>query len=218
MLRYNGRIDPEIREKLREKLNIGEIDKDILDQVTSYLFTIIKLLDGMRKAYRMWLDKSQDNPVKTRDFLMGSLNILSLLKKTMESMDGIVGMYVSRLDLPRDNPDENYQPWQYHNLSRMYDPLGGTFNKLKDAGLDQDFIDKYYLDGSLMEVYETCMNILPAFYILTETGNPNPIEMREGIFFLEDSLRKMYNKLFIEEFEDVRGLMGAMQAALKKID
>ncbi|MCD4783578.1 MAG: hypothetical protein K8T10_07080 [Candidatus Eremiobacteraeota bacterium] len=218
MLKYNGRIDPEIRGKLRDKLNIGRIDNDTLDQVTTYLFTIVNLLDGMRKAYSMWLDKSQDNPVKTRDFIVGSLNIMSLLKKIMERMDGIVGMYVSRLDLPRNNPDENYQPWQYDNLSRMYDPLGGTFEKLREAGLKQDFIDMYYIDGSLMEVYESCLNILPAFYILTETENPNPIEIKDGILLLEDSMRKMYNKLFIEEYEDLRGLMGVMQAALKKVE
>jgi len=218
LLKFNGKPDTQLKEDLIKKLNIGGIDREVLDQVSTYLYTIINLLDGLRRAYVMWLDKSQESPVKTRDFLVGSLGILSLLKKTMERMDGIVGMYISRLDLPRKNPEENYQAWQYQDLSRIYDPLSGTFKKLRDAGLKQDFIDKYYLDGSLMEIYEKCMNILPAFSYLIETENPDPLEVREGVFILEDRLRKMYNKLYIEEFEDARGLMGVMETALKEME
>lgn len=216
-MKYNFTIQDDVRVGLDEKLSIGRIDGDTLEQAAGYFFTIIKMLDNVRKAYDLWLDDSCDDHMGAREFLTGALSMLNLLKKTMDKTDGIVGMYISRLEIPENAENCIYQPWQYSGHSQIYDPARGIFSSLRKAGLSQDFIDRYYLDGSLLEIHEACMEIVPALVSLTKTDNPNPLEVREGIFLIEDQLRKLYVKLYVEEFDDARGLMGVMALALDKL-
>ena len=92
-------IDNNMREDLREKLNIGQIDRSILQDTAGYFFAVSKMLDNIRQGYCLWLDQSSQKEVDTKDFLSGMLSMFALLKKAMDRMDGIVGLYISRLNV-----------------------------------------------------------------------------------------------------------------------
>ena len=218
MLKFQSNIDNCFAENLRHKLNIGKIDSMVLNETAGYFFTMLKMLDGFRQAYLMWLDDSVKTSVDTKEFFAGIHNMFSLFRKAKDRADGITGLYISRLELPEIQTDnKNYQPWCFSGQSNIYSPVRGIFKKLTEAGLNQDTIDRYYIDGALLEVYEICMEVLPALLNLIETDNPNPREVQEGLFVVETHIQKIYDKLFIERFDDLQGLNNVIKFALVKM-
>lgn len=219
MLKFDNTINEDSLVRLIDKLNIGDIDPQTLNETAGYFYNVMKMLDGMRTAFHIWLDETGDRKVETRDFFAASITIIKLFKKARNRVDGIVELYLDKLTIP-DIPTEtrNFQVWGYSGQSEVYSQVKGIFSHLIKSGLSHDLIDKYYLDGSLLELYECCIDIETPLKSLLETENPNPMEVREGIFFIEDRIIKLYHKLFMEEFENVQGISEVMKLALKEID
>ncbi|MCE1246138.1 MAG: hypothetical protein LWY06_05800 [Firmicutes bacterium] len=214
MINYYETIDEELKGKLEQKLNVTGTDPSVLGETAHYFFSLAKMMDGIRLGYVMWLDKEAEKHVDTREFFVGTLGILKLVKKLLDSMDGIVGTYISGMDVPAEFSSRESQAWHYQGNSRNYKQMTGIFPALIKSGLTQDFIDRYYLDGTLLEVYEECTELIPAIAGLGEMRAISPIELREGIFLIENRFRNLYAKLFIERFENALGLAGVLNAAL----
>lgn len=210
-------LDESIRSEIEYKLNIGGIDPETLQEAAEYFYKTAKMLDNIQKSLYIWTGGGE-SPLETGKFITGMLGMLTLMQKNMDKTDGIAGMYISRIDMDRCIISDNHQAWCYKDFTDRYAPLRGVYFQLIKAGLNQDFIDKYYLDGTLLELYEACWEVIPAVYNLAHTQNPNPLEVREGIFIIEGQLRQIYNKLYIEEFEDARGLTGVMIKAFKILE
>lgn len=220
MLKFDSTINEDSLNNFIARLNIGDIDLSVLNETAGYFLTVMKMLDGIRKAYHIWLEDTDTDvgKVETKDFLSASLSMFKLFKKAITRADGIVELYLTRLIIP-DIPVEsrNYQVWCYSGQSEVYSQVKGIFSHLINSGLSHELIDKYYLDGSLLELYECCLDIETPLKSLLETENPNPMEVKEGIFIIEDRIRILYNKLFVEEFEDLQGISGVIKFALEEM-
>lgn len=218
MLKFDNTINEESLNRLILKLNIGDIDQPVLYETAGYFLTIMKMLDGIRKAYHIWLEDAGAEKVETKDFLAATLSMFKLFKKARSRADGIVDLYLSRLTIPNIPVESrNFQAWCYMEQSAVYSQVKGIFSHLIKSGLSHDLIDKYYLDGSLLEIYECCLDIETPLKSLLETEFPNPMEVQEGIFMVEDRIRKLSEKLFTEEFEDKQGVADVIKLALKEM-
>jgi hypothetical protein len=218
MINYYETINEELRGKIEKNLNLMGTDPSILSETAHYFFSLAKMMDGLRRAYTLWLDKENNEPVGTREFFIGTLSMIKLLKKMLDNMDGIVGTYISGIEIPPDFASPGNQPWHFQGHAQNYKQMKGIFPALRDAGLSQDFIDMYYLDGTLLEVYEDCTEVIPAITALASIRQASPVEIREGIFLIENRFRNLYAKLFMERFENAYGLTGVMIEALKELD
>ncbi len=218
MLKFDNTVNQEFLDRFIEKLNIGDIDPIILNETAGYFLTIMKMLDGIRKAYHIWLDDTGAEKVETKDFFAATLSIFKLFKKARDRADGIVDLYLNRLTIPNiPIESRNFQAWCYSGQSAVYSQVKGIFSHLIKSGLSHDLIDKYYLDGSLLELYECCLDIETPLKNLLETEYPNPLEVQEGIFLIEDRIKQLSEKLFSEEFEDEQGVFSVMKLALKEM-
>jgi predicted DNA-binding protein YlxM (UPF0122 family) len=218
MLKYDINVDESFKLKIMETLNVRDTDSYTLEETVSYLYINIQVMDRMIEGFNLWLGDRESEGMTPTDFIKAFLVMMEKFRKNMESRDGIIYDYVSRLN---QNPAEipgKVQPWQYEGMSGSYRHTRGIYQSLLNMGLKADFIDCYYLDGSLMEIYEDALESVSSLNNLVKTSNPGINDIRDGLLIVDERFRKLYNKLFIEQFEDVYGVFGALITALKEIE
>lgn len=213
MIEYTPRINIDFRKRLSEKLARTGINRSLLDETTEYVYKNLEIMERIIEGFKTWAAFREVDCVL---FMKGFLVLADIFRKNTERHDGIISSYLSNFAASEklNFSDECSQPWHYEGHSGLYEGVKGIFKCLTDSGLSQDFIDNYYLDGSLLEIHETCLDTVVSMDCLLCTENPGPADLSEGLFLMEDRFRKMYNKLFIEPIEDTHGTYGAVKAAL----
>jgi hypothetical protein len=218
MLKYDIIVNETFHTKLTETLNIRNIDSSILQDITSYLFVNAQVMDRIIEGFQLWLGKKDASEMHPLDFFKGLLVMAEKFRKNMERHDGIVLHYIASLESESKVLSTEMQPWQYEQASDTYKPIGGIYQALLNMGLKADFIDQYYLDGSLMEIYEDALETVTSLNNLAGTTNPSINDTRDGLMTIDERLRKMYSKFFIEQFEDLRGVCSCLVLALKEAE
>lgn len=210
MLKYNSMTTGDFRKRLAERLNFGHIDKKTHKMTTGYILKNAECLERLLEGLQMWTCDELEDDVSGEVFFLSLMKIMDLYRKNMDKGQGLAEYYLSRIDLPSMKDQTENRPWSYEQQSDLYAPLGGVYSRLIRMGVKKEAIDKYYLDGNLMEIYEDVLNVLPVLKNLCLTENPSPYDVREGVFVIETRFRKLYDRFFVEQFDGQTGVYGAL--------
>jgi hypothetical protein len=218
MLKYEIIVNESFKTRMKETLDIRNIDRNILEETIDYLFINAQVMDRITEGFHLWLGRQETVEVQPVDFMKALLIMSEKFRKNMERYDGIVYSYLTLLSPETEEISTEMQPWQYEQTPESYKPIGGIYQALLNMGLKTDFIDMYYLDGSLMEIYEDALQNVTSLNNLINTANPSINDIRDGLITVDARFRKLYNKLFTEQFEDAHGVFSCLVLALQETE
>jgi hypothetical protein len=218
MLKYQLKVNESFKESLRKKLKTTALDSEIQDCMTSYLYDNAQIMERLIEGLEMWTIETKTENSDPLVFFLGILKLMDLFKKNMEKWTGITEEYLSMLSNKDTYNITETQPWQFEGHEDAFSGLRGVHESLQKNGINQELIDRYYIDGNLLEIYDNCISTISSLSALIETKKPSINDLRDGILIVENNFRKLYYRLFIEEFDGAIGFFACLYEVIKKLD
>ncbi|MFP4497517.1 MAG: hypothetical protein ACLFQV_04840 [Vulcanimicrobiota bacterium] len=206
MFKYQVDVDEEYGKHLAWKLDLPGINDNTLESITTYFYVNAQLLDRIIEGYKIWLsDKETEPKISNGVFFLSLLKIFDIFKEHKDRFDGIVEKYLADIDRSFTRREGEGVPWQAEGHAELHSQVKGLYKRLVEGGLKQDFIDRYYFDGNLIQIYELCIEVVCSLEYLGKTRNPSVSDVMDGLMINENKLTKLYNILFVEKFDRTRG-------------
>ena len=189
-------------------------DKEMVENLSVYIHDNLKVLLQVMEGLRMWSRGDVESDYSGEAMVLSLMNLMNALRRNVVEHDGIVGSFLQQYQAPNFLGNEEVRPWNHQDQSQHYQQISGIYQGLRNMGLPGEFIDRYYLDGSLLELYDDCVNLVQPYLGLCQLESPNPRDVQEGLYLLEEKTRRIVEKFFMEEYSGARGLHGCLQEVL----
>ncbi len=214
MIKPEQTVPLDFYKKMVQHLCDRKCHRELAESLASYLQDNLRMFMLIMEGLRMWTREKIDKEYQGEAVILSLMKLMASLRQNVIGNDGIVDSFLSQYQVPSLLGNQEARPWHFVENPDSYRQISGVFQQLRGIGLPGEFIDRYYLDGSLIELYEGCIEVTQPLLRLARMENPSPRDVWEGLNFIEEKTRRMVEKFFVDDYSGVRGIHGCLQEVL----
>lgn len=188
---YPGINVPDLRTALEKKICVDGIDRGLCLRVSDYIATAAIVLNDFVKLVNTLQGRELVDRSDLADFLhqfsIISQSLQEVLKDREELMDEYLFHLMDLVETARPTPGATL--WKYEGFEGRYDECEGIYSHLLSAGIDEEVMERSYLDVNILDVYEKAIEVLQALEDLCSLPAVNLSDLHEGLNAIHYNLK-----------------------------